>query len=557
MGDTLNGELAHVFIISILDAAILSWIALWWYRRSVVRFMTAPASAVAPGDGAEVPGDAAEAPARGLVDRTVAPAGATLPALPPAWRNVAAAYVAGALAYSTVLTIATMVEAWPAPPAAIASVFWVNLWPIVPVLALLLALRWTQTLWLAALFVVSGSLLVVMVTLAGQIVRGAFNTAPLTNIYWSIAQLAATAYVPAFVLLLISRRRIRAVFAMTLTATILFGVGLMGFRRIALEMFGVAALKTLILEIALETTTDVAYYAIYMLLALPVGWVVWHVLRRLAVAFEHKAFSDIQLVVDCWFAIVTMELIVTQLTAPYGLAGIAIGAGALVAYRAGVEIVLRVWPPAVRPGTESAPPRLLLLRVFGHQSRTERLFDFIARQWRFRGPVQLIAGADLAMRTVDPGDVLAFVSGRLRNQYVASADEVPGRIARLDMRPDPDGRFRINELYCLHDTWKKTLQTLLRVTDMVVMDLRGFTRQSKGCLYELQQIVASIAADRIVLIADRATDQALLEETLGRAWAQAPGASSTVLTASIGLVEVNRNSRGELGAVMQRLLRTQ
>ena len=84
------------------------------------------------------------------------------------------------------------------------------------------------------------------------------------------------------------------------------------------------------------------------------------------------------------------------------------------------------------------------------------------------------------MRTVDPGDVLAFVSGRLRNQYVASADEVPGRIARLDMRPDPDGRFRINELYCLHDTWKTTLQTLLRVTDMVVMDLRGFTRQSRA-----------------------------------------------------------------------------
>jgi hypothetical protein len=557
MGDTLNGELAHVLIVSILDAAILSWIALWWYRRSVVRFMTAPATAAAPDHAAEVPADAAEAPARGLVDWNVPPAGATLPALPPAWRNVAAAYVVGALAYSTVMTIATTVEAWPVVPAAMASVFWVNLWPLVPVLALLLALRWNQTLWLAGLFVVSGSFLVVVVTLAGQIVRGVFNTAPLTNIYWSVAQLVVTAYAPAFVLLLISRRRIRAVFAMTLAATILFGAGLMAFRRVALEMFGVAALKTLILELAVKTTSDVAYYAIYMLVALPVGWIVWQVLRRLAVAFERKAFSDIQLVVDCWFAIVTMELIVTQLTAPYGLAGIAIGAGAFVAYRGGVEIVLRIWPPAVRATAASAPARLLLLRVFGHQSRTERLFDYIARHWRFRGPVQLIAGADLAMRTVDPGDVLAFVSGRLRNQYVASPDEIPGRIARLDMRPDPDGRFRVNELYCLHDTWKTTLQTLLSVTDMVVMDLRGFTRQSKGCLYELQQIVASIATDRIVLIADRGTDQALVEETLGRALAQALRASSMVVTAPIAVVEVNRNSRAELGAVLQHLLRIQ
>jgi hypothetical protein len=204
-----------------------------------------------------------------------------------------------------------------------------------------------------------------------------------------------------------------------------------------------------------------------------------------------------------------------------------------------------------------APPRLLLLRVFGHQSRTERLFDTIARQWRFRGPVQLIAGADLAMRTVDPGDVLAFVQGRLRNQYVASLDEIPGRMARLDMRPDPDGRYRINELYCLNDTWKATLQALLGVTDTVVMDVRGLSRQSRGCLYELRQIVTAIATDKIVWIADRATDRPLLEETLGAVWAQAPRVSSTVVTVPIALVEVDRTSRAELGAVMQRLLGAQ
>ena len=103
--------------------------------------MTAPASAAAPDHEVEVPYDAAEAPVRGLVDWNAPRAGATLPALPPAWRNVAAAYVAGALAYSTVLTIAMTVEAWPASPAAVAAVFWVVVWPLVPVLALLLALR--------------------------------------------------------------------------------------------------------------------------------------------------------------------------------------------------------------------------------------------------------------------------------------------------------------------------------------------------------------------------------------------------------------------------------
>ena len=557
MSDTLSGELAHGFIVSILDAAILSWIALWWYRHSVRRFMTAPARAAAPDDIAEAPRAAVEAPARGLVVEWQVPARAMLPPLPPAWQAVAAAYIVGAIAHSAVVTIARTFEIWPVPPAAIAAVFWANLWPLVPVLALLLALRWTQTLWLAVLFVVGGSLLVVVVTLAGQIVRGAFNTAPLTNIYWAIAQVVMTAYVPAFVLLLISRHRIRAVFAMTLAATLFFGVALIVFHRAAVGIFKVGALTTLVLDLAARTTSDVAYYSTYMLLALPVGWIVWQVLRRLGGAYERKAFSDIQLVVDCWFAIVTMERIAMEMTAPYGVAGMAIGAGAFAAYRVSVEMMLRIWPPVARVESGSAPPRLLLLRVFGHQSRTERLFDYIARQWRFRGPVQLIAGADLAMRTVDPGDVLAFVQGRLRNQYVASLDEIPGRIARLDMRPDPDGRFRINELYCLNDTWKTTLQALLSVTDTVVMDVRGLSRQSRGCLYELQQIVPTIATDRIVLIADRATDRPLLEETLGAAWARGPRASSTAVTAPIALVQVDRSSRGELGAVMQHLLRIQ
>jgi hypothetical protein len=409
----------------------------------------------------------------------------------------------------------------------------------------------------AGLFALAGAILVMAVTLVGQLARGNVDTAPLTNVYHAFAQLAVTSYVAAAVLLLISRRRIRAVFGMTLAATLLFGIALMVSRRLLVAMFNVGALTALLLDLAARTTTGAAYYASYMVLAPPVGWIVWRALRRLAGAFERKAFSDIQLVVDCWFAIVTMEKIAMDMTAPFGMAGLAIGASAFAAYRVSVELMLRAWSPAAQASSGGGGGRLLLLRVFGHQARTERLFDYLAQHWRVRGPVQLIAGTDLAMRTIDPGDVLAFVSGRLRSQYVASIDEIPGRIARLDMRPDPDGRFRINELYCLHDTWKPTLQTLLGVTDAVVMDARGLSRQSRGCLYELQQIVTAIAPGRFVLIADRSTDRPLLEETLRAAWAQVARDSPAVVPSPIALVEVNRSSHAELGGVLQQLLRAQ
>jgi hypothetical protein len=543
--------------VSILDAALLSWIVLYWYRRSVLHFMAAPAAAVSSEDVPPVSSNALPA-GPGLLERAGRPAGATFrPLLPPFWRRLAAAYVVGALAYSSVVTITRTIEWWPIPPGAVAVLLWANAWPIVPALALLLVLRSRQTLQVAGLFAVAGAILVMVVTLVGQLARGNVDTAPLTNVYHAFAQLAVTSYVAAAVLLLISRRRIRAVFAMTLGATLLFGIGLMVSRRVLVEMFNVGALTALLLDLAARTTTDVAYYASYMVLAVPVGWIVWRVLRRLAGAFERKAFSDIQLVVDCWFAIVTMEKIAMDMTASFGVAGVAIGAGAFAAYRVSVELMLRAWSPVAQAGSEGAGGRLLLLRVFGHQARTERLFDYLAQHWRVRGPVQLIAGTDLAMRTMDPGDVLAFVSGRLRSQYVASVDEIPGRIARLDMRPDPDGRFRVNELYCLQDTWKPALLTLLGVTDAVVMDARGLSRQSRGCLYELQQIVAALAPGRIVLIADRSTDRPLLEETLRAAWAQVARDSPAVVPSPIALVEVNRSSHTELGGVLQQLLRAQ
>jgi hypothetical protein len=547
VGDTLSGELISAVLVSILDAAILSWIVLRWYRRSVLRVMSGPAGAAPPEEAApsSAPPDSSVQISR---VGTLEPREAVPVVLPHAPLRLTLAYLAGAFAYSMVMTLATS-DIRRDPPGAVAAHLWINLWPVVPALALLRAASRTRILRMVAVFVIAGSLFVALVTLAGQFVRGRFDDAPLTNVYWANASLAVTVYLPLALILMTSWRRIRGVFTMTLAATLGFGGALLLFRRLALAMFGDDTLRRLLLEFAAATTTDVAYYATYMLLAIPIGLVVWQVLRWLGAAYERKAFSDQQLVVDCWFTLAAMEATVTSLMPLYRLGAVGIGIGAFAAYRVAVQLTLRAMPPAV-----AAPERLLLLRVFGHQARSETLFDHLAAHWRFRGPVQLIAGGDLAMRTIDPGDMLAFVSGRLRSQYVASTDEIPARMQRLDMRPDPDGRFRVNELYCLHDTWKATLRSLLTVTDRVVMDLRGFSRESRGCLYELQQMVTAIPGERIVLIADAATDAPLLEHTLAHAWAAAhPGVAAPA--ASIDVVNVERSSRAELAAVMTRLLR--
>lgn len=50
MDDLLPGRLTHIFLVSILDAVLLSWIALRLYRRSVRRLMAAGPRVATPSD---------------------------------------------------------------------------------------------------------------------------------------------------------------------------------------------------------------------------------------------------------------------------------------------------------------------------------------------------------------------------------------------------------------------------------------------------------------------------------------------------------------------------
>jgi hypothetical protein len=85
-------------------------------------------------------------------------------------------------------------------------------------------------------------------------------------------------------------------------------------------------------------------------------------------------------------------------------------------------------------------------------------------------------------------------------------------------RPDPDGRFRVNEFFCHDDTWRATLQALARSSDAVLMDLRGFARERSGCIYELGQLLELVPLRHITLLVDRTTDHELLASTLHGSW---------------------------------------
>lgn len=174
---------------------------------------------------------------------------------------------------------------------------------------------------------------------------------------------------------------------------------------------------------------------------------------------------------------------------------------------------------------DQQPVRLLLLRTFGAQERSSRLLQDLTRQWRWIGSVELITAPDLAGETLEPDEFLDFIRGRLRNRFVHDADGLDHRLAQLDLRPDRDGRYRVNELMCADTTWQLALERLAADTDVILIDLRGFTPQHPGVDHEIQRVVALQPLSQVVAIVDKSTDEATLRASLDRAAATAPPTS--------------------------------
>jgi hypothetical protein len=221
----------------------------------------------------------------------------------------------------------------------------------------------------------------------------------------------------------------------------------------------------------------------------------------------------------------------------------------LAAWRLTLHLALR---PLVASANARPPTRLLLLRVFGYGRRSRRLLDLLGTRWRLIGSIDLIAAPDLASRTVEPSTFLEFVRGRLSRLFIRTHDDLRERLAALDHRPDPDARFRINQLFCSDEIWKAGVTRLMEEASLVVMDLRGFTPDRRGCVYELQTLLDTVPLARLALVFDKSTDLDALETILTQQWQELDSASPN-LASERAIVRLFDASAGD-PQVVRRLL---
>ena len=233
-------------------------------------------------------------------------------------------------------------------------------------------------------------------------------------------------------------------------------------------------------------------------------------LRWIRARYEAKAISDESLTVDSIMLLFAINhgMLLVFAHPLWFLAGLA----AFAAFKLVSRLALARLSTA---GARGAAPRLLLLRSFSIGRSSERLFDRLMRYWRRAGSVQMITGLDFATRTVDPQELLDFTTGKLARRFIGDDAALDQRLRERDLRPDRDGRFRINEFFCHDHTWRQVLLRLVGDSDVVLMDLRGFTKNNAGCLFELQQLARTGALARAVFLVNDDSDESLMAEVLG------------------------------------------
>ena len=453
-------------------------------------------------------------------------------------RRAARAYALGGLAYALIMAGVWM---YLSGGFSVERFFWllvIYLWPTVVALNVLVSISLWETMLISLLYV-----------LAVMLIGGVFMltsdqlTAAQLMIIWINANLPASVVFIVFL-----QQRIRSVGPMVYCFMLagVIGVFLLnyysGTRDDVLYAIAAAGSALGLNAISVLLVLGLIGFAVFALH----GWVVLKMIGR---RYQRKRISDQSMTLDSMWL---MFAIVQSLSLAFeGAVWVLTGLVAFVGYKLVSSFSLNRMSKK-----QDAPARLLLLRVFALGRRSNEWFYRFSKLWRHAGCVNMIAGPDLVTLAVEPHEFLSFLGGGMSRQFVKNEHDLESRISDLDCQADVDQRYRVNEFFCHDDTWRLTLQRLATESESVLMDLRSFSENNQGCLYELKVLLDNVDLKRVLLLTDDTTNTTFLKESLNTMALNTAADSPNLLNqpVHVRLFHLNKANRTSVNKVMRLLL---
>jgi hypothetical protein len=473
-----SGKLFFLLVVATLLALIGAWIVARRYRAAMQRLMKAPVSESASPPHAAPPKPAAPPLFPSLADNT------------EAYRRLLLSFMALTVLIALTRTIMTQFIAdGPVTLKTVATLGAAYAWPVLPVLAVID--RWSRPRFVGAML--------------GWFVAAVLLLTWRTNENISFAQvfgwmLFDTGLPLVVVTALCLGGATRAIGPWLAPLFIV----LSGSSQLGLDLLGamVQAESPFVMWLAGWMGATTAFTLFAVLPWLIAWWPARALGRWLAGAYRERRISELFYL---FTAVWTIALVGPSLGMIHDL-----GWGAMVGFAPLLWIPPGAWlmQRLAAPAATGRPPTLLVLRVFQQDANVQAIFDRVIERWRLSGNTVLIAGTDLAERTIDADDIFTFIDGRLGERFISRVADIDSRLQQFELAPDVEGRYRINECYCHDNTWQQALDRLVGSSDVVLMDLRNFKAKNAGCVHELGVLARAPNLARVVVLTNQETERA-------------------------------------------------
>ncbi|KAB8184745.1 hypothetical protein FH608_048145 [Nonomuraea phyllanthi] len=201
------------------------------------------------------------------------------------------------------------------------------------------------------------------------------------------------------------------------------------------------------------------------------------------------------------------------------------------------------------------PLNIAYFRLFENELRMR---DFVKGAFRRCGYVHLLRSAAsvrqselVRMRRAGTlGKLFVASDQRMRRELDARSFEALPRGFRIVRETggrglpvwDLKGGYPMSAYLCHGAYWKRAVDTLLDLADLVVIDLSGFQKENIGTGYELQRVIDRYPVHRVVVLADTGSDTDYLATHIRHAWSRmapgSPNAGRGTRTLLVGRVPV-------------------
>lgn len=485
-----TGKLVSIFIFGVAASCIGAWVIAYRYRKAMQRLMRAPAAGASAVTVSPVL--VSPPPSRPVTLADNRRAGMRL--------TLVLIGVSCLIALSSAaLWMSVAMPEDPFSPKRVATVALLHLWPVIPAIGLM----WRWSRWRLL-----GALLLWCVFCFFIFLWRSIEPRPLQLLYGMAVEIGPTLVLVALILMGSATRAVAPWLLLPFT-------GLVWASHVGLDVLAVMIERHSPILLGLISWLPDGWLSVFFVglgFALLPWLLAWWPLKRFARAlgraYARKRLSELMVVFTTVWAFSLVERALTSASSA--------GLWSLALFLPLLWIPLVMLPYAKLHRQPGRPPTLLVLRVFQRDQQVQALFDHVIERWRLSGNTVMIAGTDLAIRTLDADDIFTFLDGRLRERFIRTRAEVGPRLAAFDLLPDADGRYRVNECYCHDTTWQDALNALVSQSDVVLMDLRGFQAHNAGCLFELATLAQAGRNLRVIVLTDGQTDRAAATAAVGQ-----------------------------------------